>query len=96
MHHKTLWQLPYDTLLAIIMAYSDGSIEIIGKYKEHQMCCGKLEPIFGTTAEYIPHAGVDTSLTSTSLMRLIPFWTCSKSIIMWKAAYWIQQLPQSS
>ena len=33
----------------------------------------------GATAEYIPHAGLDTSLTSTSLMRLISFWTRSKS-----------------
>ena len=35
-----------------------------------------------------------SSLTSTSVMPLIPFWTCSKSIIMWMAPYWIQQLPQ--
>ena len=47
----------------------------------------------GATAEYIPHAGLDTSLTSTLLIRLIPSWTCSKSIIMWMAAAWIQQSP---
>ena len=45
---------------------------------------------FGAIAEYIPHVGLDTSLTSTSLMRLIPSWTCSKSIIMWMAVGWLQ------
>ena len=28
--------------------------------------------LFGATAEYIPHAGLDTSLASTSLIQLIP------------------------
>ena len=41
-----------------------------------------------------PHAGLDTSLTSTSLIQLIPSWTCFKSIIMRMAVAWIRQSPQ--
>ena len=48
----------------------------------------------GATAEYKPHAGLDTSLTSTSLIWLIPSWTCFKSIIMRMAAAWIRQSPR--
>ena len=41
--------------------------------------CVQASTSFGTTAEYIRHAGLDTSLTSTSLIQLILSWTCSKS-----------------
>ena len=34
------------------------------------------------------HAGLDTSLTSTSLIQLILSWNCFYSIIMWMAAAW--------
>ena len=37
----------------------------------------------GATAEYISHAGLDTSLTLTSLIRLMPSRICSKSILIW-------------
>ena len=48
----------------------------------------------GATAEYKPHAGLDTSLyTSTSLIQLTPSWSCYKSIIMWMAMAWIRQSP---
>ena len=39
------------------------------------------------------HTGLDTSITSTSLIQLITSWTCFKSIIMLMAATWIWQSP---
>ena len=86
-----------NSLVALALPFSWGSgyfrsfkwnkyMVTLRKFRENGLWIFKTTWNFGATAEYIPHAGLNTSLMSTSLIWLIPSWTCYKSTIIWIAA----------